>query len=116
MITYGGSSPDRSYSDVFVLSMPSFTWVKIQDTGNPDSNLTDQPVGRSLHTCELYGDRQMVILGGYIQIGTDPVNNASCNPSHAAIAVLDTTTFQWQGTFNPKPAAYAVSDQLQGLE
>ena len=118
MITYGGDSIVnlRSYSDVFVLSMPTFTWVKIKDTGNPDQILTDRPVGRSSHTCESYGDRQMIVLVGSIEIDNDSVNNVSCNASHGAIAVLDTTTFQWQQTFNPKPAAYTVSDQLQGLE
>ena len=117
MITYGGYLlGERAYSDVFVLSLPSFTWVKIDHMGNPDQALTDGPVGRYLHTCELYGDRQMIVLGGQILFGANVQNNDSCNATRAAIAILDTTTFEWQQNFNPKPAAYAVSNQLQSLE
>lgn len=117
MIIYGGYLlGQRSYSDVFVLSMPSFTWVRINDNGNPDRNLGEKRAGRRFHTCELYGDRQMLVLGGDITLTNDiSANNVSCNSSYAAIAALDTTTFTWQKQFNPKPAAYGVSDQLQGV-
>ena len=117
MIMFGGDAAgSRAYSDVFVLSMPSFTWVKIKDSGNPDLALTDETVGRQFHTCQLYGDRQMIVLGGAIYIGDTLVNNLSCNSSYATVAILDTTTFEWQEHFNPRPSAYAVSDQLQHLE
>ena len=79
-ILYGGCAlGQRVCDDVFVLSMPSFPWVKIEDHGKQDKNLTDQPVGRYQHICELYGDQEMLVLEGHLMFGTEIQNKIPVN-------------------------------------
>ena len=114
---YGGGSlaTGRGYEDVFVLTIPSFKWIQISDKGNQDNTLSGESIGRTEHTCNLYGDRQMVVLGGDIDFGDQLENNVSCNEQYAAIRVLDTTTFEWQKNFSPNPAAYSVPDAVSNI-
>ena len=57
----------------------------------------------------------MVILGGLLKFGSEAQNNVTCEKSHAAVRVLDTTTFEWQGQFLPSPEAYAVPDVVKNV-
>lgn len=63
---FGGQASNRTTqilngqnSDLYVLSIPSFTWTFI---GN---DLPSQPTGRAAHTCTLMGS-QLVSVGGYV--------------------------------------------------
>ena len=117
MTIYGGwhLGNGRAYEDVYVLSIPAFRWIKIPDKGNQENRLPGKSIGRYQHTCQLYGDRQMVILGGLLKFGSEAQNNVTCEKSHAAVRVLDTTTFEWQGQFLPSPEAYAVPDVVKNV-
>ena len=110
MTIYGGwhLGNQRAYEDVYVLTIPAFQWIKVPDKGNQENQLPGKGIGRYEHTCQLYGDRQMVVLGGLLTFGNERQNNVSCDKSHAAIRVLDTTTFEWQNKFSPSPQAYEV--------
>jgi hypothetical protein len=58
---YGGKSvdnPSEGVNDIFVLSMPSFIWVRIE----PEGTALGQEQLRS-HTCHAVGS-QLVIVGG----------------------------------------------------
>ena len=116
---YGGSglalSLPRCYEQVYVLSIPSFQWISISDQGNQEALSHQEDIGRMGHTCNLYGDRQMIVLGGNITSGPNPINIQSCNTSWPALRVLDTTTFVWQTQFNPTPSDYAVPDQVYSI-
>lgn len=54
---YGGLNEhsDTYYDDVYVLSLPSFTWTMMYGPGNSP---------RFGHTCHLVGNRQMLTVGG----------------------------------------------------
>lgn len=104
-----------SYEQVYVLSIPSFQWVPISDQGNRDALLQQDDIGRRGHTCNLYGDRQMVVLGGNIESGGNIINAASCNTSWPTLQVLDTTAFVWQTQLNPAPSDYAVPEQVYSV-
>ena len=114
---YGGSdfSVPRCYEEVYVLSIPSFQWISIYDQGNQEALLGLKDVGRMGHTCHLYGDRQMIVLGGNITSGANPINIELCNTSWPALRVLDNTTFVWQTQFNPTPVDYAVPEQVYSI-
>jgi N-acetylneuraminic acid mutarotase len=51
---HGGFSPLTTYDDVYVLSLPSFSWYKVDNTPG---------TGRTLHTCNVV-NRQMIVIGG----------------------------------------------------
>ncbi|KAL2200763.1 hypothetical protein P885DRAFT_28462 [Corynascus similis CBS 632.67] len=59
---YGGQNlqpygEQIQYSDMYILTIPSFTWIKVP---NPDNS----PPARAGHTCTLR-DGQIIIVGGY---------------------------------------------------
>ena len=110
MTIYGGFNIEnhRAYETVYVLTIPAFQWIKILDTDNQESRLPGQEIGRHEQTCHLYGDRQMVMLGGQLSFQDVAQNNETCNPWHPVIRILDTTTFEWQTEFIPTPEPYVV--------
>ena len=114
MTVYGGRNSDnkRGYETVYVLTIPAFLWIKIVDKDNRENHLPGQNIGRHEHTCDLYGDRQMIVLGGELTFHEDSQNNVTCDTSHPAIRILDTTTFEWQRDFNPEPESYMVPDEV----
>ncbi|KAL8871979.1 MAG: hypothetical protein Q9174_002312, partial [Haloplaca sp. 1 TL-2023] len=112
---YGGYSirSGSAFSDVYVLAIPAFRWIKIDVTENSESNL-DASAGRYAMSCALHNDRQMWSIGGNIMLSDDNtiVNQQSCNSSWGVIRMLDTATFEWQSQYAPSSAEYAVSDQI----
>ena len=71
-----GSIPDTvAMGVVYVLSLPSFHWQK--QNYNPT-------YGRCRHSCNLVGNRQMVVVGGivvdpnFLPNATDPSGTYSC--------------------------------------
>ncbi|KAF3925155.1 hypothetical protein ABW20_dc0101600 [Dactylellina cionopaga] len=76
IIFYGGWSQflGAAFADVWVPSLPSFRWIKIDDENNPDTrtskNNLDNPVidnvGRTRHKCNVYKNTQMIATGGIV--------------------------------------------------
>ncbi|KAI9730244.1 MAG: hypothetical protein M1834_006008 [Cirrosporium novae-zelandiae] len=100
--------------DVYVLTIPSFQWIKISDSGNTETSIGSS-IGRKDHLCHLYNERSMVVLGGNINSGSTALNSNSstaCNSSYPAIRVLDVTDFSWQSEWNPSPDAYEVPSAI----
>lgn len=81
LIPYGSQT---QYSDMWILSIPSFTWIKVNLDGQ------SQPPARAGHSCVLW-DAQMVIIGGYV--GTE----ISCDSP--GIYVFDPSTLKWKNDF-----------------
>ncbi|KAI3342466.1 hypothetical protein F4824DRAFT_446233 [Ustulina deusta] len=92
----------RAFNDVYVLSVPSFRWIKVEDSGNPDLVGTDQP-GRNRHKCDMWNETSMIVTGGEITLGEwdTTLLTEVCNPEYPPIKVLDTSTYTWQTEFNP---------------
>lgn len=70
------------YSDMYILSIPSFTWVEVPQGGD------NKPSGRSGHTCHLR-DGQLVLVGGYTGTGCDS----------PGIYVFNATSLEWTSSF-----------------
>ncbi|KAK3353346.1 hypothetical protein B0T25DRAFT_456655 [Lasiosphaeria hispida] len=76
------------YSDMYILSIPSFTWIKV------DQSNSSPPPARAGHTCNLR-DGQIVVVGGYI--GTSP----ACESP--GIFVFNATSLTWSSRFAALP-------------
>ena len=115
MTIYGGwdIKVNQAVEDIYVLSIPAFRWVKVEDTGNIERLLSNQSVGRAGHTCALYKNRQMIVLGGDLHIDGTVQNDKSCNKSYPTIRVLDVSNFTWQPQFSPMYDAYTIPDRVQ---
>ncbi|KAF2753639.1 hypothetical protein EJ05DRAFT_541666 [Pseudovirgaria hyperparasitica] len=89
MYMYGGqdlkanNSQQNQYDDMWILSMPSFTWFEVKT----DSQV---PPGRSGHTCNVW-DGQLVLVGGYV--GQDLL----CD--YPGIYVFNLTSLNWNNQF-----------------
>ncbi|KAF3908103.1 hypothetical protein ABW21_db0207248 [Orbilia brochopaga] len=119
IVFYGGWSQllEQTFADVWVLSLPSFQWIKVADENNPDTQSTKNDlnnpdatnVGRTRHKCNLYKDTQMIVTGGIVsQTGGLGLNTDACNSSHPPILVLDTNTFVWKASVDPEGEDYQV--------
>lgn len=92
---YGGGQNNRfgGYDEVWILSLPSFVWVKAYEGSNGT-------VGAS---CHLYKQRQMLITGGRRS------DNRDC---HVFWKIYDITDGAWKDEFNPALEGFQVPDVL----
>ncbi|KAF3920869.1 hypothetical protein ABW21_db0204779 [Orbilia brochopaga] len=85
---YGGQNlqpagDQTQYDDIWVLTIPSFTWIQIDTKGQSN------PPARAGHTCHAYRG-QMLVVGGYT--GTE----LSCD---TGIYVFDASRLEWRTSF-----------------
>jgi hypothetical protein len=99
LIPYGDQT---QYDDMWILSVPSFTWIEVDMTGQ------SVPYGRSGHTCNIW-DGQMVMVGGYT--GTD--NALTCETP--GIYVFNTSSLQWTNQFTALSAGNENNQYSQQL-
>ncbi|KAI0445944.1 hypothetical protein F4803DRAFT_95900 [Xylaria telfairii] len=86
---YGGQNllpvgQQKQYSDVWILTIPSFTWIKVGVAGN-------EPPARAGHACAAR-DGQLVVVGGFIDEGIQ------CE--RPGIYAFDASKLAWQPSFN----------------
>ena len=102
---YGGWDPTATgnntkyFDDMYVLSLPSFTWIKMFEGESP----------RYGHTCHLAAGRQLLTIGGSTQHGniTD-----TCDWEAESIAVMDLPTMTWGSVFTAGYQPYELSNGL----
>ena len=86
---------DPDYLDVYVLSLPAFTWFKA-------SAPTQQR--RATHFCQVIGQRQMLVIGGH-----DPsiaAWNTNLDPWPNGLNVFDMTEWKWTAEYASDAASY----------
>ena len=99
---YGGydglDDTDAPSDDVYVLSIPSFTWIKVYN-GTASH-------GRRSHKCaQVYPD-QMFVVGGQSQ-----QTDAYTCLGGGVIQIFNLNTLQWQTSYDPSVwSAYKVPD------
>ena len=81
LIPYG---EQKQYDDIWILTIPSFTWIKIDTAGQSN------PPARAGHSCDVW-DGQMIVVGGYV--GRD----FTCDSP--GVYVFDLSRLQWQTQF-----------------
>jgi len=86
---YGGQNllpygEQTQYQDMWILTIPSFTWIKVDVPGN------GQPAGRSGHMCAPR-DGQLVVWGGYIG------DSSPCDSP--GIYNFDASKLEWTSSF-----------------
>ncbi|KAI9826715.1 MAG: hypothetical protein M1826_006597 [Phylliscum demangeonii] len=107
---YGGWDLANSiaFEDVYVLAVPAFRWIKITDVKNPKAQTGK--AGHEQQKCKLWGNREMLVLGGIVTADASDagdLNTVACS-AFPPIRVLDTTTFTWKTSFDPRPSSYTV--------
>ena len=107
IVMYGGYDlvGNITYEDVYILSIPSFQWINATSS-RTQSSATN--AGRYDHTCSIYADRYMMVLGGVVGPGNSSLNSRSCNCSYPAIRVFDTSKLAWLQQWSNTPEPYTV--------
>jgi hypothetical protein len=94
---YGGRDPilGKMYDDIYILSMPSFTWQLMYTGQSP----------RYGHTCHLVGNRQMITVGGSLNLNI----TSGCDWETKGVGIMDLSTKTWGSVYNAKAPAYQVT-------
>ncbi|KAH6685748.1 hypothetical protein F5X68DRAFT_16791 [Plectosphaerella plurivora] len=102
---YAGVDPKVEMNDeVWVLSIPSFTWTKISE-GRPD-------YGRNGHKCLMPYPDQMMVIGGVTSQGG---RGLACHLG-GLIQVFNLTSGEWMDGYDPEEYAdYGVPDVVRSV-
>lgn len=97
---YSGLTRSQPFNDdVWVLSIPSFTWTKVVEGTSP---------GRAGHKCVMPYPNQMFVIGGY-----PPLSGASLTCLRETVRVLDLSTGTWRTSYDPsKWSNYSIPDAV----
>ncbi|KAM3067597.1 hypothetical protein ACMFMG_000089 [Clarireedia jacksonii] len=91
------------YDDIYVLSLPSFTWTKVYGATPPGSP-------RFGHTCHLVGNRQMLTVGG-----AQSALSTYCDWESKGVAIFDMSTLQWGSNFYHDAESYSLPSNLTAV-
>lgn len=100
---YSGQGPNNLvYDDIYVLSIPSFTWTKVFNGSSP----------RFGQTCHKVGN-QMITVGGKDKV--DLAQQLPCDWEEAGIGILNMSDLQWGSQFLPEDQTgpYSVPGKVQ---
>ena len=117
---YGGVVISHSFEDVFVLTLPSFTWINATSVSartDQQSKWLNETYASIPETpylaqrCTMYENSEIIVLGGKYWGGTPypfaGVNSSTCPTDAVAVRVLDTSNYVWRTSFDINPT-YSV--------
>ena len=95
-----GNSAGVSDGNVYVLSIPSFRWIRV----NEDSSV------RSRHQCALASKSTMLVVGGIHSKGDDlqPADGSGCDTSQLfaqGLGIFSLNSHQWSTNYDPVQAS-----------
>src|ERR1700761_980218 len=96
---YGGQDPIEAkiYDDVYILTLPTFRWIKLFQGDSP----------RFGHTCHLVGSRQLLTVGGIDNFNT----TKKCDWEAKSVAILDLSSKTWGSVYNANAPPYTVTQE-----
>ncbi|KAF7559910.1 hypothetical protein G7046_g4238 [Stylonectria norvegica] len=100
---FDGISPLDAFSDVvWVLSLPSFTWTKL----NEGTSLH----GRAGHKCFMPYPDQMMVFGGYTPLAGTVISCLDKGP----VVLFNVTSGEWMDSYDPADHGnYGVHEKIQ---
>ncbi|KAL8793660.1 MAG: hypothetical protein Q9195_003709 [Heterodermia aff. obscurata] len=104
---YGGrDAGSRYFDEIWVLSLPSFTWTQVFSGTSP----------RFGHTCHLVGNRTLLTVGGVVSIkqksGQPDTDVGPCDWETKGLGVMDLTDIIWGSLYDAHAPAYGVPGQV----
>lgn len=107
-----GNSFGGSDGDVYVLSIPSFRWIRV----NEDSSR------RSRHSCNILGNHTMIVVGGIQPIGEEvlPLDATGCDTSPMftqGLGIFSLNNHTWATDYDPSEGAepYAIHRSISNV-
>ena len=97
-----GANPPNYFDEIWVLSLPSFTWTSIYSGISP----------RFAHTCHLVGNRTLLTVGGVAAAsqmqGLPSTNLSPCDWEVKGVGVMDISSITWGSVYDAQAPAYEV--------
>lgn len=107
-----GNSFGGSDGNVYVLSIPSFRWIRVNEASNR----------RSRHRCDLLGNHTLLVVGGNQPIGEQvlPPDAAGCDtpPMFAqGLGIFSLNNHTWATNYDPSEgaAAYEIHPSISNV-
>ena len=109
-----GTNSGKVYGDTWVLSLPSFQWVLVDETGDPKFE----------HTCHVIKGNQMLVVGGRDKLQEferNPDGNYTWDPNRwsclkqGVLSSMNLNTFEWETGVPADDASYEVSSRITDL-
>lgn len=113
IFVYGGAweftdGPDSfTYYDAYVLTVPGFEWFPVS---SPDAT---NPGRRIWHTCNLVGNSQALVFGGYNFLNDTSTQFQDTDPWTQGLGVFDMTTLKWKDSYDADAPEYESPQQIQ---
>ncbi|KAF3207846.1 hypothetical protein TWF106_007142 [Orbilia oligospora] len=105
ILVFGGFG-DGHPSDVFALSLPSFTWIRLEER-SPD--FLPGPGVRLQPSCDVVNNRFFTIFGGRSLVGGDTAN---CDIDQNALFMYDLTEREWIIDYDPALRDYDIPEPI----
>ena len=103
LVSYESGEPyNQDMTNIFVLSLPSFVWHRIDGSSQ---------TMRGSHDCQVIGGRQMLVIGG-----RNPTNSSlydQQDPWINGLGIFDMTALQWTSGYDAKASSYAQPDSIK---
>ena len=97
-----GAYPPNRFDELWILSLPSFTWTNVVQDVAVKSPLFS-------HTCHSVGNRTMVVVGGVEDFPQEGQQGSRCDWATDGIRLYDMSDLLWNFTrYNATPSAYEV--------
>ena len=98
---YGGRGNRDFFDDIYVLSLPSFTWTRVFTGESP----------RAFHTCHLVSNSLMMTIGG-----TNDTNFLrGCDWETMGVALYNLNTGVWGSVYNASAGPYQVAENISQI-
>ncbi|KAJ6016030.1 hypothetical protein N7540_010621 [Penicillium herquei] len=95
---YGGKGNSTVYDQLYILSIPSFVWVKVYEGNSP----------RYGHTCHLVAQSQMLTVGG---VEYEDITE-NCDWEDRGVAVMNLRDSTWGSVYNAEAGEYLVPSKV----
>ncbi|KAJ5733904.1 cell wall anchored protein [Penicillium malachiteum] len=98
---YGGKGNSTVYDQMYILSIPSFEWVKLYEGSSP----------RYGHTCHLVAQSQMLTVGG---VEYEDITE-NCDWEDKGVAIMNLRDSTWGSVYNANAGEYLVPSKVYGV-
>ena len=100
----GDNVDNDDFNAVYVLSLPGFVWFKSNDTSAQ---------AKTMHTCELAGNRQMISFCGIDPSEVYAQSFNSTDPWPQGLGIFDMVELQWTGLYDATASPYTPANVVQ---
>ena len=102
--TASEAATQKGFNQVYVLSLPSFVWFRVNDTSGP---------AKYGHTCENFGNGQMISVGGLDPTDTFSKTANVSDPFPQGLGIFNMVNLSWAEFYDANAGPYEAPDVVK---